>query len=485
MGKLIRLILCGVLAILTFESKAQSMLSESVLIFSTDKGIIPEDSSALFTIKDILINGNERTRNSVILRELPFSNGASYQLNKIVAGFYDVKKRLMNTGLFRSVIVSLRSIENRDVYVQIDVEEKWYLYPLPFIRVADDNFGNWWSEKGRKLDQLNYGIRITQENATGRNDKIQLYVMNGYTKQLMLQYKGLYLDHDLKWYTNLSLSHGKNREINYITQNNRPLALKNPAGFIRTFSNASVDVVYRPAIKTRHTLTLGYYSESFADTVHKLNSNFSNSLSVHVPTIGYNVSYVDVDFVHYPTKGFVGEFGLSKVGLSGAVNMWQMSAMGNYSWPAFKKSIMNLRMVGMVKLPFRQPYTQQDFIGHNDMFLQGYENYVVDGVAGGYTKLAFIHPIVNASIKPPKTAITKKFRLFNPIPIKVYAKVFSNVGYVHNPNATPANELNNKMLYSGGIGLDVVAFADMIFKIEWSFNQLGQNGLYLHQRERY
>ena len=71
------------------------------------------------------------------------------------------------------------------------------------------------------------------------------------------------------------------------------------------------------------------------------------------------------------------------------------------------------------------------------------------------------------------------------MPLKVYAKAFGNAGYIHNPNFSPGNDLNNRMLYSGGVGLDIVAFADLILNVEWTYNQLGQNGLYLHQRERY
>jgi hypothetical protein len=63
----------------------------------------------------------------------------------------------------------------------------------------------------------------------------------------------------------------------------------------------------------------------------------------------------------------------------------------------------------------------------------------------------------------------------------VYVKAYTNEGYVHNPNPSYTNPLNNKMLYSTGLGLDIVMFTDLIFKFEWSFNQLGQNALYLHQ----
>jgi hypothetical protein len=84
-----------------------------------------------------------------------------------------------------------------------------------------------------------------------------------------------------------------------------------------------------------------------------------------------------------------------------------------------------------------------------------------------------------------KTAIPlptlKLFKSLQSIPLKVYAKTYANTGYAHNPNVTLRNALNNRMLYSGGFGIDILAFADLVFKFEYSFNQLGQKGLYLHQ----
>ena len=117
-------------------------------------------------------------------------------------------------------------------------------------------------------------------------------------------------------------------------------------------------------------------------------------------------------------------------------------------------------------------------MGYGDAFLQGYENYIVDGVAGGYSKQTIGYNLVNANIPLPTI---KAFKSLRSVPLKIYVKAYTNEGYVHNPNPSFNNDLTNRMLYSTGVGLDIVMFTDLIFKFEWSFNQLGQNGLYLHQ----
>ena len=116
-------------------------------------------------------------------------------------------------------------------------------------------------------------------------------------------------------------------------------------------------------------------------------------------------------------------------------------------------------------------------LGYSDVFLQGYEYYVIDGVAGAYTKATLTRQVLNTQIR----INSKKIPRLNHIPLKIFAKTFVNAGYVYNDHEGP-NQLNNRLLYSGGVGLDIIVFTDFVIKLDWSFNRLGENGLYLHKR---
>jgi outer membrane protein assembly factor BamA len=458
---------------------AQADVGSSLLIYSTEGTHTAfANTDTLFTINDIYITGNKRTRRSTVLRELPFHGGESYRLREIIEKLEQAKRQLMNTGLFRSVVVYLKSPEDQKVFVNVEVIEKWYFYPQPFVRLANGTFSQW-NERGRKLEHLNYGLKLTQFNFSGRGDKVHLHLTNGYTKKIGLQYQGFYFDKALKWSGSVNIAQGKNRELNYATENNKLLPVKNPNGYLFEFFQTSFDLVYRPAIKTRHQFTVGYNSNRIADTVIKLNANFSPSNHTYsYPYISYGVSFTDYDFNPYPTRGRYGDASISKAGINASFNLWQLSARGVQYWALGRKGYFSIKAAGVIKLPFKQPYITQGFLGYGDAFLQGYENYIVDGVAGGYTKQTIGYNLFNGQVPLPQTKWNKTMRN---IPFKLYVKAFTNQGYVHNPNETLRNELNNKMLYSTGIGLDIIAFTDLIFKIEWSFNQLGQNAIYLHQ----
>jgi outer membrane protein assembly factor BamA len=473
---------CFVMAVLAFHKIAtaqEAAFSGGTIVSTSDApGTSASDNTQPYVIRNILISGNKKTNPDVILRELSFEIDEAYKLEDISRHFQKARKQLMNTGLFRDVTVSLKSLTGFDVYVNIEVLEKWYIWPKPFLRAVDKTFYQWWNEQNRNMDRINYGLKLTHNNFTGRNDKLKLNIMNGYTKQVSIQYYGLYLDQQLKWSLNAGIAAGRNREVNYMTQDDKLMAVKNEDRYMRSYFNWFAEVNYRPAIKTKHSLGIGYGSENVADTVSSLNPDFSHGRnSIRYPELAYRMTYFDVDFIPYPTKGFIAEVSLRKKGWGTPLNLWQLTAKGSKTWPVGQKYFFNASAVGMVKLPLKQPYIGKQFIGYDDQYLQGYEYYVVDGVAGAYTKATMTRPILNTEIRFSSSRIKR----LNSIPLKIYAKSFVNAGYVYN-NRPGLNSLSNKFLYSGGIGLDLVIFTDFVVKLEWSFNRLGENGLYLHKR---
>ena len=67
------------------------------------------------------------------------------------------------------------------------------------------------------------------------------------------------------------------------------------------------------------------------------------------------------------------------------------------------------------------------------------------------------------------------------IPFRFYAKAYADAGYSYNQTA-PENSLTNRMMYTAGFGLDIVTFYDFVFRFDYSFNQLGESGLFLRSR---
>jgi outer membrane protein assembly factor BamA len=433
----------------------------------------------IYTIRDIIITGNKVTKPSIILREIPLKQGEKYTLQEMVQKFADAKRQLLNTSLFIDVIVAMDKADGYNVDVAVDVRERWYIFPIPYFKPVDRNLNQWLFEKGANLGRVNYGLKVLHNNATGRNDKFRLWLVAGYTKQFSFSYDRPYIDKNMRWGLTTGFAVGKNREMNYNTIDDKQVFLKDEDQYLRSFLTANVDLTYRRAINTRHRIGISYNMEYVKDTIVKLNPQYfeAGRNRIRYPEIYYRMSYYDLDYIPYPTKGYAAELGIGKKGIDDIINVWHLSAKGSGSWHTGKKSFINVIAFGNIKVPFKQPYFMQRFLGYGDAFMQGYEYYVVDGVAGGFVKGTYTREIFNFSVKTPG----KNRQLPERIPFRFFAKIFGNAGYVHNP-LPGLNSLSNRMLYSGGIGLDIFTSYDFTLKLEWTFNQLGQNGLFLHRK---
>jgi len=437
------------------------------------------EAPAAYRIGDIIITGNIKTRREIIARELPFVPGDSFSPGDLVDKMESGKRQLINTALFHHVLVASNNFEGNTVNILVEVKERWYLFPIPYLKPVDRNLNQWLVEQHASLERVNYGLKLKYNNATGRNDKLTLGLINGYTRQVSLSYDRRYIDKKLKWGAAIGFSYGKNREINYSTVNDKQVFLKDPDSYIRRFVNANFSVSYRPALNTRHTFGIGFSSEEVNDTIVALNPAYfkEGRHSIGFPSIYYNMTWLNLDYIPYPTRGYAAQVTISKNGLNSSINLWQLHVKGLANWPLSSKTYLHLNVYGGLKLPFQQPYFNRRFLGYGDSYMQGFEYNVIDGVAGGYAKATLSRELLNFRIRMPK----RKNRELMAVPFRVLGKIYGNTGYVFNPEEGN-NALSNKMLYSGGLGIDIITIYDVVFKIEWSFNQLGQNGLFLHRK---
>lgn len=441
---------------------------------------LPSDSlQSTYLIGEIVVSGNKKTKSSVILRELNFREGERYTPEELTQRMEEGRRQLMNTTLFNHVLVAAKEFEGTVIRIGVDVQERWYLFPMPYFKPVDRNLNQWLVEQKASLDRVNYGAKFTYNNASGRNDKFRLWLISGYTRQLSFSYDRLYIDRKMKLGASMSFAYGKNREINYNTVADKQVFLKDPDNYVRRFMSGHASVSWRPAINTRHTFGVGFSNEEVEDTIVSLNPNYfkRGRNQISYPSIYYTMHWFRLDYIPYPTRGYATRFIVSKNGLNHTINLWQMHLNMLASWPVAHKTFIHLNTYGGLKLPFKQPWFNRRFLGYGDNYLQGYEYNVMDGVAGGFIKSSLHRELFDFRIRVPQGNSKPTLA----IPFRIYGKIYGNTGYVYNPEPGN-NELNNKLLYAGGFGIDIVTLYDVVLKLEWSFNQLGQNGLFLHRK---
>jgi hypothetical protein len=116
--------------------------------------IIRTDSipaSGPVTINDIRISGNKRTKSFIVLREVPFRKGDQLAEDDLNKQLILTRQQLMNTTLFVDVNVYVALRKAGELVINIDLKERWYFFPLPYFRLIDRNFNQWWVEQKEAL----------------------------------------------------------------------------------------------------------------------------------------------------------------------------------------------------------------------------------------------------------------------------------------------------------------------------------------------
>ena len=432
-----------------------------------------------FLISSITVVGNKKTRSNIILREVPFTAGMSFSLSLLIDLFKQGEQQIMNTALFHSVRIYASKFEGNCLEITVEVVERWYLFPFPFFDLVDRNINQWLIDQKASLQRVNYGLKLLYNNTTGHNDKLRLWLINGYTRELSISYEKPYFDRKMQWGFRLAARTGKGREINYNTIEDKQVFLRTP-DFIRSFASVGGELTYRKKLFARHNFGIFYFRETVEDTVLRANPDYfrvRGSIN-QFPELYYQFTYAKMDYIPYPREGFGTRVRFSKLGITPSFNLWQLHWQMMKIWPVGLKNIVTLESYAGVKLPFSQPYVNRRFLGYEEIFMRGFEYNVVDGVAGGYLRSSFARELFRINI--PLPGFIRKRATLSTVPFKVFGKIYSNAGYVYSPEPG-FNFLQNKFLHAAGFGLDILSLYDLTIRIEYSFNNFGQNGLFLHR----
>ena len=102
--------------------------------------------------------------------------------------------------------------------------------------------------------------------------------------------------------------------------------------------------------------------------------------------------------------------------------------------------------------------------------------YIIDGLDMVFLKNSIRFKLIDQELNFKKLMPIKAFRT---MPLKLLIALKNDIAYANDPYADESNFLNNRLLWGGTIGLDIVVFYDKVFSLEYSFNHLWEKGLFL------
>jgi outer membrane protein assembly factor BamA len=230
-------------------------------------------------IDSIEIKGNEVTEDFIILRELNFEIGDT--LNTELAEYN--MERIYSLGIFN--VVKLRPfITNGKNFLLIDIEESWYIYPLPFVTVKDKD----WSK-------ISYGLAVKIANFRGRNETLRGTFSLGYDPSLNFSYDNPNLVHNLNLFTNF--------QTGFSESNNKSLNAEKLAGenFNHKFYFGKLVFGKRVGLVHWFSITTGY--EYIETPFYIKGISASDERIDRTVILGINYSYDTRDLIQYASNG--------------------------------------------------------------------------------------------------------------------------------------------------------------------------------------
>ena len=480
MNVLKKIICCAYIILIPALSIAQKPVTSNIIL--SDTSLFSANTSAKVCIKNLTVTGTKKTRIYIVYREIHFKKGDSLLITDLQKELEQARFQVYNTTLFNEVKFELVALDAYNVSITVKVIERWYFYPTPQFQLVDRNFNEWYKTHKASLDRVNYGLKFVHYNLSGRRDQLRIYLINGYTRNFSFSYNNPYSNSSLNEGFNIGAGYSQNREIPYKTDSANKTLFYKKSDFTRNTLYATAGYIIRRGLFTKHNFTISYTHQKVDDSVITkiYNPNYYNGpvTSKHVVDINYVLQYANVNNGSYPLTGKSAFITIQKRGLgfTGGINMLTLEAGLNKYFKLGKTWYSSIQLNGKIKLPFNQAYINQSGLGYGENYLRGLEYYVIDGVATALVKSTLKKKIIAFNIPFPYFP-----KLLTKIPFTIFAKTYADAGYAYNKKTT-YTYLNNRLLYSGGFGIDILTLYDINLRFEYSFNQLKENGLFLHNQ---
>ncbi|MBP7272906.1 MAG: BamA/TamA family outer membrane protein [Saprospiraceae bacterium] len=443
-------------------------------------------TSDFVVVDSITVKGNRQTRKKTILRELDFTVNDTIPVEDFGKRLSANELRLMNTNLFASARINITrwDTENKHATVEVIVKESWYIYPYPIFELADRNFNVWWVQQNHDWRRINFGVRLYYQNPAGLGDLVKLTAQYGYTQKYEAEYNLPYINKKQTLGLSVNTFFTKNKEIGYTTRQNI-LAF-------RTIGNEELirrqrywlQLNYRPRLRNYHFARLEHHQNRIAEEVVMLNPDFflNGSTQQRFLAAHYQYFYDNRDIKFYPINGSFFTLLVRKEGIlpKDEINTLSIASMWGKYFPFTKRLSAEIITQGKVSLLRNKiPYFNYRALGFNETNLRGYEYYIVDGLDYGILKTSLRYAVLARNFNLGKYMALESFKQ---LPVKMFLTLNNDLGYVNDPFNYEHNSFSNRLLWGGGVGLDIILYYSIVFQIEYSMNHLREKAVYLHYK---
>ena len=432
-------------------------------------------------IRSILIEGNKKTKDYVIKRELLFHEDSFYSYDESLEQLITLSEfRVANLNLFNKVNI-LSEVDTTNHYevcikIVIRVVEKWYHWPIPFVEFSDRNFNVW-----RNLDfdpnRTNYGLYFFNYNLWGKNHTLKTKLKTGYNTKLGLEYRIPFLSEISNWGIKTLIDYSSLNELWYETTNDSLQFYKNGENNLIKNIQASIEFSKRITPFTSIYILTQYQNDQINSSVPTNDYLINNAKNQNTFKTQLRLEIDKRNNLFLPTEGSY--LRADMTGLSWINKSSEYNFRLGFKIQKFTKISSSIYTALSCHTQFNSnknpPYSQRKILGYQES-IRGFEHYVVDGRSGIKGNAAIRFHALKSYLSLPFIP----FKNYQELPLNIYLEVYSDAGYVDYNFPNKTNQLVNAFLYSGGLGLNTLFYNDRILRLEFSLNSLKEHGFFVH-----
>lgn len=433
------------------------------------------ESNKSVKIQDIQISGNKRTKEYIILREIQFNKGDTINEDDFKEKLIKSTQNIQNTSLFNFVEIMVDTIASGVLNIKVNVVERWYIWPYVMFKTAENNLNLWWIDKDYR--HVTLMLNVVDLNFRGAREQLLLKTHFGYDNSINITYSLPNVNKNKTLGVMFEGYWSRNKEVNIGITDFKNQFYRMSNSILFEGYGAGIGFVYRPAYRVTEQVSLSYNGINFNDSVFTKNMFFAPHNKMQFFSIFSKLKIDYRDNKSYPLNGFYSDLILTQSGLQilSSEKFYKSSVQSNlrfyHSFNDFFHYITGINAYASSR------NSDCEFLGTNigdyGNEVRGYE----------YYKIPIQHFLIlknnlgfTLSKKKTKRIPFIKSDNIGLIHYAIYLNTFFDAAlfwedtqrYKFLNLSKPAD----KLIYSGGVGLDFVTYYDMVFRFEMSHNFL-------------
>ena len=428
-------------------------------------------------VNSIYFEGNKITKNHIILNEINFKSGDTLSSPEIEGILEENSTNIYNLQLFHWVKSNHKfSLDSSSIDIIFEVQERWYVWPVPIFTLADRNLNAWLNKMD--FNRIDYGLHTAWYNFRGRNEKLVSNVQHGFNRKYELFYNIPQINKKYNLGLDLGASYYQSHYLDYINIDAKPQTLRIDNAFPVNRKYLRAGLVNRKNNENIKNLRFELYQEYISDSVLILNPTY------HLT--GNNKTFAQIEINQVLNKRKTFSYPLSGSFLEIAFRQrfyFENGESANSRLQLFYSKYIPVTKKSFYSFGLKTQYQYTNSISTSENIALGYKHnirgfdfYTIDGQS-----FVVIKQNINTTLIGNKNLHFKFIpsEKFNTIPFSAYVSLFSDFGYVHDNFYGAQNTLSNQMIYSFGAGLHLVSYYDQVFVLEYTLNSLKEQGIFV------